>query len=101
MGDKASKFLANEQTKVVTQTKREMENNMVYSLDEEKWVKNDGQIKNCYSPSQVKFFNLKKLKDYTSDVKKAIVQFQQCLLKKQGKPLLMQQKWLKLKLLNL
>ena len=35
--------------------------------------KNDGQIKNCYSPSQVSSLILKKLKDYTSDVKKAVI----------------------------
>ena len=73
VGDKALNFLANEPTKVITQTKREMENNMVYSLDEGKWVKNDGQIKDCYSPSQVSSLILKKLKDYTSDVKKAVI----------------------------
>ncbi len=73
VGDKALNFLANEPTKVITQTKREMENNMVYSLDEGKWIKNDGQIKDCYSPSQVSSLILKKLKDYTSDVKKAVI----------------------------
>ena len=73
VGDKALNFLAKEPNKVITQTKREMENNMVYSIPDGKWLKNEGQIKDCYTPAQVSSLILKKLKDYTSDVSKAVI----------------------------
>ena len=73
VGDKALNFLAKEPNNVITQTKREMENNMVYSIPDGKWLKNEGQIKDCYTPAQVSSLILKKLKDYTSDVSKAVI----------------------------
>ena len=54
------------------QTKREMENDVVYSTDEGKWV-NDKDLVDTYTPAQVSSLILKKLKEYTSDVKKVVI----------------------------
>ena len=72
VGDKALNFIKDESKKVILQTKREMENDVVYSIDQGKWT-NDNDLVDAYTPAQVSALILKKLKDYTTDVKKAVI----------------------------
>jgi len=72
VGDKALNYLRSESNNVILQTKREMENDVVYSTNEGKWVKNTDLI-DGYTPAQISSLILKKLKDYTTDVKKAVI----------------------------
>ena len=72
VGDKALNYIKDEPKKVVLQTKREMENDVVYSLDKGNWTKDKGLV-DAYTPSQISSLILKKLKDYTTDVKKAVI----------------------------
>ena len=52
VGDRALSYIKNEPNKVVLQTKREMENDVVYSLDQGKWV-DDKDLVDSYTPAQV------------------------------------------------
>ena len=72
VGDKALNYLKDQSKNVILQTKREMENDVVYSTEEGKWV-NDKNLVDAYTPAQVSALILKKLKDYTSDVKKVVI----------------------------
>ena len=72
VGDKALNHIKEEPKKVVLQTKREMENDVVYSVDHGKWT-DDKDLVDAYTPAQVSSLILKKLKDYTTDVKKAVI----------------------------
>ena len=72
VGDRALSYIKNEPNKVVLQTKREMENDVVYSLDQGKWV-DDKDLVDSYTPAQVSSLILKKLKDYTTDVKQVVI----------------------------
>ena len=72
VGDKALNYLKDQSKNVILQTKREMENDVVYSTDEGKWVNNKDLI-DAYTPAQVSSLILKKLKEYTSDVKKVVI----------------------------
>ena len=72
VGDKALNFLKEEPKNVILQTKREMENNVVYSTADGKWV-SDTDLIDAYTPAQISALILKKLKDYTTDVKKAVI----------------------------
>ncbi len=72
VGDKAFNYIKDEPKKVILQTKREMENDVVYSIDQGKWT-NDNDLVDAYTPAQVSALILKKLKDYTTDVKKAVI----------------------------
>ena len=69
VGDKALTYLKDQSQNVILQTKREMENDVVYSIDQGKWV-SDRDLVDAYTPAQVSALILKKLKEYTSDVKK-------------------------------
>ena len=73
VGDKALDYIVKEPNKVIVQTKREMENNMVYSINEGVWKTDDGVETEIYTPAQISSLILKKLKDYTSDVKRAVI----------------------------
>ncbi len=73
VGDKALSALAATPKNVITETKRQMENDVVFSLETGKWVDKDEANKNFYSPAQISSFILSKLKGYTSDVKKAVI----------------------------
>tara|TARA_B100001123_G_scaffold302583_1_gene337761 strand:+ start:275 stop:1822 length:1548 start_codon:yes stop_codon:yes gene_type:complete len=73
VGDKGLDALAATPKNVVTETKRQMENDVVYSMDSGQWVDKDENNKNFYSPAQISSFILTKLKSYTSDVKKAVI----------------------------
>ena len=73
VGDKALDALETNPKQVVTETKRQMENDVVYSVDEGKWVDKDEKNKDYYSPAQISSFILSKLKGYASDVKKAVI----------------------------
>ena len=72
VGDKALSFVKEESKNVILQTKREMENDVVYSTEQGKWV-NDKNLVDAYSPAQISSLILKKLKEYTTDVKKAVI----------------------------
>ena len=73
VGDKALDALAATPKNVVTETKRQMENDAIYSLENGEWIDKDDNTKNSYSPAQISSFILSKLKSYTSDVKKAVI----------------------------
>ena len=72
VGDKALNFVAKEPNKVILQTKREMENDVVYSIAEGKWTNEKDNVES-YTPAQVSALILKKLKEYTSGVTKAVI----------------------------
>ena len=74
VGDKALNYLKDQSNNVILQTKREMENDVVWSTSKGQWIDRDGKkdVKG-YTPSQISSLILSKLKDYTSGVKKAVV----------------------------
>ena len=72
VGDKALNYIKDQSKNVILQTKREMENDVVYSTEEGKWVNNKVLI-DTYTPAQISALILKKLKEYTTDVKKAVI----------------------------
>ena len=59
VGDKALNYIKDEPKKVILQTKREMENDVVYSIDQGKWT-NDNDLVDAYTPAQVSALILKK-----------------------------------------
>jgi len=73
VGDKALDALSATPKNVATETKRQMENDVVFSTQKGEWIDKEGAEEDCYSPAQVSSFILGKLKGYTSDVKKAVV----------------------------
>ena len=72
VGDKALSALTATPKNVVTETKRQMENDVVFSIEKGQWVDKDESNSTSYSPAQISSFILSKLKSYTSDVKKAV-----------------------------
>ncbi len=74
VGEKAKDAAVTNPDKVIFEVKREMENNVVYSTKDGKWIekKEKKDIKG-YTPSQISSLILSKLKDYTSGVKKAVI----------------------------
>ena len=52
VGDKALNYIKDEPGNVILQTKREMENDVVYSTSEGKWVY-DKDIEDAYTPTQI------------------------------------------------
>ena len=72
VGDKARDAYVTNPKKVVFEVKREMENEVIYSLSSGEFKEDDGKIKG-YTPSQISSLILSKLKDYTSGVKKAVI----------------------------
>jgi len=73
VGDKALDGLNATPKNVVTETKRQMENNVVFSTQKGEWIDKEGAEEGCYSPAQVSSFILGKLKEYTSDIKKVVI----------------------------
>ncbi len=73
VGDKALDALTATPKNVISETKRQMENDVVYSIDQGKWVEKDETEENSYTPAQVSSFILSKLKGYTSEVSKAVI----------------------------
>jgi len=74
VGDKALDALAATPKNVISETKRQMENDVVYSVEKGEWIeKEDADDNNSYTPAQVSSFILNKLKGYTSDVQKAVI----------------------------
>ena len=63
VGDKALDHLVSEPNRVIVQTKREMENDMVYSIADGVWKQNNGNETETeiYSPAQISALILKKL----------------------------------------
>ena len=73
VGDKALDALISTPKNVISETKRQMENDVAYSIDKGQWVEKDEAEDKSYTPAQVSSFILNKLKNYTSDVKKAVI----------------------------
>ena len=73
VGDKALDALVATPKNVVTETKRQMENDVVYSLEKGKWIDKEEGDEKSYSPAQISSFILSKLKTYASDVKRAVI----------------------------
>ena len=73
VGDKALDGLNATPKNVVTETKRQMENDVVFSTQKGEWIDKEGAEEGCYSPAQVSSFILGKLKEYTSDIKKVVI----------------------------
>lgn len=69
VGDKALDASVTEPKKVAKHAKIKMEDEVVFSTKDGKWI--DG--KKGYTPSQVSSLVLKKLKDYTSGIKKVVI----------------------------
>ena len=74
VGDKAVDAAVTNKKNTILEVKSEMENNVVWSTKEGKWVdKEEKKDIKGYVPSQISSIILSKLKDYTSGVKKAVV----------------------------
>ena len=73
VGDKALDALTATPKNVISETKRQMENDVAYSIEQGLWVEKDEAEENSYTPAQVSSFILSKLKGYTSDVTKAVI----------------------------
>ena len=73
VGDKALDALTATPKNVISETKRQMENDVAYSIEKGLWVEKDEAEENSYTPAQVSSFILSKLKGYTSDVTKAVI----------------------------
>lgn len=72
VGEKAKDAAITSPKKVVFEVKREMENDVVYSLKTGKFENNDNKIKG-YTPSQISSLILTKLKDFSSKIDKAVI----------------------------
>ena len=73
VGDKALDALTATPKNVISETKRQMENDVAYSIEKGEWVEKDEAEDNSYTPAQVSSFILSKLKGYTSEVTKAVI----------------------------
>ena len=73
VGDKALAALAATSKNVISETKRQMENDVAYSIKKGSWVEKDEAEEGSYTPAQVSSFILSKLKGYTSEVQKAVI----------------------------
>lgn len=73
VGDKSLEGLKTSPFNVVTETKRQMENDVVYSIETGQWVEKDKGKENDFSPAQISSFILGKLKTYMPDIKKAVI----------------------------
>ena len=74
VGDKAIDAAVTNKKNTILEVKSEMENDVVWSTSKGQWIDTDGKkdVKG-YTPSQISSLILSKLKDYTSGVKKAVV----------------------------
>lgn len=73
VGDKAMDFTLEKPKQVITFAKRHMENDVVFSLTEGSWIDKKKGSSQDLTPAQVSSLILKKLKDYTSNVNKAVI----------------------------
>ena len=73
VGDKALDALAATSKNVISETKRQMENDVAYSVAKGEWVEKDEAEEGSYTPAQVSSFILSKLKGYTNEVQKAVI----------------------------
>ena len=72
VGEKAKDAAVTKRDKVVFEVKSQMENEVIYSLKDGKFIENNGKLKG-YTPSQISSLILSKLGGYTSKVKKAVI----------------------------
>ena len=74
VGDKAKDAAVTKPKNVVKETKRQMENEVVYSKKQGEWIEKKGKmLSDEYTPSQISSFILSKLKGFSSGIKKAVV----------------------------
>ena len=74
VGDKAKDAAVTKPKHVITETKRKMEDDVIYSKQEGGWIEKKGKISSKeFTPSQVSSLILSKLKNYTTGVKKAVI----------------------------
>ena len=73
IGDKALDALTATPKNVITETKRQMENDVAYSIKKGEWVEKEDAEEGSYTPAQVSSFVLSKLKNYTGEVQKAVI----------------------------
>ena len=73
VGDKALDALAATSKNVISETKRQMENDVAYSVAKGEWVEKDEAEEGSYTPAQISSFILSKLKGYTNEVQKAVI----------------------------
>ena len=71
VGEKAKDAAVTKRNKVVFEVKSQMENEVIYSLKDGKFIENNGKFKG-YTPSQISSLILSKLGGYTSKVKAVI-----------------------------
>ncbi len=72
VGEKAKDAAVTKRDKVVFEVKSQMENDVIYSLKDGKFIDDSGKSKG-YTPSQISSLILSKLSDYTSKIKKAVI----------------------------
>lgn len=72
VGEKAKDAAVTKRDKVVFEVKSQMENDVIYSLKDGKFIDDNGKSKG-YTPSQISSLILSKLSNYTSKVKKAVI----------------------------
>ena len=90
VGEKAKDAAVTNPKKVVFEVKREMENDVIYSLNR-KFEENDNKIKG-YTPSQISSLILSKLKDFSSKINKAVKLYLHYFQREQERQHLTQQK---------
>ena len=73
VGDKALDAILTTPKNVVTETKRQMENDVVFSISKGGWIDKEEAEGENYSPAQISSFILGKLKGYASNVEKAVI----------------------------
>jgi len=73
VGDKSLEGLKTSPFNVITETKRQMENDVVYSSSKGMWVEKSEKNENDYSPAQISSFILSKLKNYAPDIKEVVI----------------------------
>jgi len=74
VGDKALDVAKTFPKLVVTEAKRQMENDAYFSTETGTWVeRKENEEKKGFSPTQISSFILKKLKDYLEGVEKAVI----------------------------
>lgn len=73
VGDKAKSAGIGDPTRVIREVKKHMAFDQVFNVKKGKWVEGSQDLKNTYSPAYISACILKKLKNYTQDVKKVVI----------------------------
>ena len=73
VGDKAKSAGIGDPTRVIKEVKKEMGSDRVFDIKKGDWVDGKQDLKNTYSPEYISACILKKLKNYTQDVKQVVI----------------------------